>query len=610
MKEVERLYTISPELVDAIASLNDWQRGVLIIEACRYALAQAGIEEPLPWLFVTRMNERDSIYRDIIPMLLKLREVFEEQYFTATEEDRPDDEISGFFHKARAISALLQADQSDSYRAAVDSLYEASMTAPDQHQLLHRLLLIATQLIVRPSYASESLVELYQRVFARHYQSFVRAWDLKSENSFDKAFYEQVLTNVIEVDQDSESDARSYWASSAMEAALFLLETQRDQGFWLAEPDECVPDQQFNTMTFKTVFHAQTADTVPFMPFLTSLKDTPRFIAGRELAAFCFLTKVVTEKNVSITLPAYLAQTVGLRHAVPTQMLDWTSDPYVAVMTAITQKPEKSLATVYFTTFESLDNVVLPPPFGMSMFRQRGFCTAMQSQENESIRRRSCRISFPVSELPAPLNPPFHAPPAELDNLPASIADLARKLAETPTLSFDQLYASRLEDRNAGFLQLRNALSRIIDQLCSQYDYSREWWDAALQNWLVEIDYYLFELLGFTNSQGKWFLSEPAMLNLVKLNKEALSLYVDYIVSKEEEFFDQRRLLLKKLIDAMQNVERKPVPIRLQSHGKASASAVNFKQSVEADKPLLVPAEVPADLEEKARAADALPLCV
>lgn len=76
--------------------------------------------------------------------LEELQKEFDARYFESSEKSMEgDDDGVEYFHKARAVSAILAAD-GDNWRDAVyDSIYEAAMSAANQQELISRLLIIA-----------------------------------------------------------------------------------------------------------------------------------------------------------------------------------------------------------------------------------------------------------------------------------------------------------------------------------------------------------------------------------------------------------------------------------------------------------------------------------
>ncbi|MBX9721733.1 MAG: hypothetical protein K2X81_10085 [Candidatus Obscuribacterales bacterium] len=606
MQEVDRLYTLSPQMIDVVRSLTPNQLLLLVSEACRCAFEQVRITDPRLWQILEKMTEKDPAFdQQDMAYLGHAIDKFDQEYFTAQENsDSREEDYMAFFNKARAVSAVFQAVQGSSlYQAAVESIYEASMSLPNQQNLIERLLSISNCLVKPQNYTASAVADLYQQMFAKYYQSPVRAWDVKADSSINKDLYREVLNSVVETNHDSETDARSYWAPSPFEAAIFLMDLQTDQGFWRAEPGPLFPGQSFKTSTFKMVFRTQTADRVPFVPFQEWIdNEQGHSQARRELAAFCFLAKSITEKNVPISLPAFLSQTLAMRAGVPTKLLDWTSDPAMAVLNSMAAKPADIQATVFFTRFENLHGVVLPPPFGQPLIRQRTFFTAMNEHENAAIFSASSRISFPVTKNYQPPSAyPLFLPHTHFDKFAPELADIAHDLAKDASLPFEQLYSQDNVERTVALSEISNRLSKQIEELASKFNFSSDWWKEAINYWIFEIDRYVHELLGFTNSAGQLMLANESLIHLAKLNQEALVLYVDYIMAGKGPAFEQRQQFLIGQAEDLNALEERP----LQTQVAAPEVVIqDLEDLLRTEPPKIIERNVSPQNEQAARAED------
>lgn len=604
MQEVDRLYTLSPKIVEVIQSLTRDQKLLLVSEACRCAFEQARIDDPRLWQILEKLSEMDSSFdKQDMGYLMSWVEKFDDEYFDSQENGTSEQIYMGLFNKARAVAAVFQAVQGNLYQATVESIYEASMSFSDQRNLIDKLLNISGCLLHPPTYTTSAIVDLYQQTFAKYYQSPVRAWDVQADATIDKELYHQALKNVVEVGHDPVTGARSYWAPSPFEAALFLMDLQSDQGFWRAEPGELSPGQTFHTSVFKLVFRTQTADRIPFVPFRDWIngQENEQY-ARRELAAFCFLAKTITERHVPLSLPAFLSQTLALRAGVPTKLLDWTSDPAVAILNAMATKPANVQSTVFFTRFEDLSNVVLPPPFGDPIIRLRTFFTAMNDEDNKETFSASSRISFPVSKnFNLPSTYPTFLPHTHFDRFAPDLADLARDLANDVSLPFLDVYAQDIELRKNAVSELLNRLSSDIEELSTKFNFSADWWKEAIGYWIFQTDRYVHELLGFTNSAGQLMLANRSLIELAKLNQEAFVLYVNYIWSGRGPAFEERQQFLLKLAEDLRTLERRP----LQAQVTAPKSDVEIlEHQLKQELPQLIEPNVSAQTQFAARAED------
>jgi hypothetical protein len=614
MQEVERLHTVSPELVDAIKVSTDQERLILVDHACRFALEETKVKEPIVWSVFQEVLERVESADRKKEEIRKFRDSLDEQYFEKQSETPQEIEAyMTLFHTARAVSAVIEACQTDRYQATVESIYEASMSINNQQRLTSKLLQILNTLREQEKHLHSQIgfPNLYEQVFARHYESSVRAWDLERDTTIDKNAYKKALNNIVQLDRDSFTGAELYRAPSPLEAAMFLLELQRDQGFWRAEPGSVLkPGQRFKTNTFKIVFRTQTADVVPFEPLETIVKDRNRKLHDRELLAFCFLMKTITEKHVSISLQAHLWQTNAFHSALPTQLLDWTSDPAMAIYWANMQRTTGAEATVYFERFEDIDRILLPSPTAKSVFRQRAFFTAMSAEKNARLLRKASRITFPVGKFSLPKSFPSFSSPSHLDQLAVEVANRAQEIAQDPSIDLDGLVtASDIGSKMRAVSHLRNQLSQTIERLSRQYDFSREWWDDSIRNWILEIDNYFHDLLGFTNSADNLLLAEPSLFKLADLNTDALNIYLSYIMSRSGPGFDERKPQLMKLADQIKRTKQSRYRTFIKPPMSSFIASDSLPKSLISEKPDLVNEIVSEEDKLIAVAEDSQVLC-
>lgn len=413
----------------------------------------------------------------------------------------------------------------------------------------------STPIEVLPGYSQSDLDQLFQQVFALYYQSEVRICDVRRSPDLNRELYDRVLSSVVRTGADPETNSPFFSAPSPVEAAIFLMDQQCRTGFIESAPSKTI-GETFQIKAFKLVFRAQTADRLDFQPFLWSLKDLEQRHHNRVLAAFCFLLKAVTEHNVpSVSLQAFLGQTVAFQTGILTDLLDWTSDPAIAILYAMSGKEPDDLSTVFFSQYENLQNVLLPPPFVSSHFRQRRFFSAMNSRNNSELFHWSSRISFPATKtFKIPASYPLFEDniPKHFDELPVELAKLADKLAKTFATDLDALDSKDPAKRAVSVARLMESLSGNVTQLASKYQFSRQVWDSLARNWILEAHRYFNDLLLFQTPDELSYVATESLWKLVHLNRDALNLYSKYMLSHTGKIFEQKRPYFEQLQQHLQ----------------------------------------------------------
>ncbi|RTL42435.1 MAG: hypothetical protein EKK48_10595 [Candidatus Melainabacteria bacterium] len=137
---MQRLFNLSAEFADKLQHMSPAQQTYLKRIACCYAIKTAGIDDQVVLQALAELNAGKTLSLTCKQELQQKLEYYDECYFNLSETDSSEDAGKVEFHKARAISALIEATKADSFDAAADAIYEASMTSDNQDELIQQFL--------------------------------------------------------------------------------------------------------------------------------------------------------------------------------------------------------------------------------------------------------------------------------------------------------------------------------------------------------------------------------------------------------------------------------------------------------------------------------------
>lgn len=401
---------------------------------------------------------------------------------------------------------------------------------------------------------------LYDEVFNRYYHSELRAWDIDASLGFDKSHYNEVISSVKLISHVTQ--APTYTAPSCWAAAIFLMDKQSRQGYLKDKdlPSNLKIGETFKIKAFKVVFRGQNATHANFHPTLWRFSPQEQVRHNNAMAAFCLLTKIVSEQNFSLSLQAHLYHAAAQSYDIPTDLLDWTLDPAVAITFASSGASSGDNGIVYFTDFETEPQLrlILPPPFVRQLFDERNFFHYTSSKnENERLFRTASRVIFPISsDFSRAAAFPYLAAWAPPDDLLHEIAARSYKIADHLSSNyFDGLNSQDVEAIRENIETFKSDFRVVIAELLHAHNFSDEEWKKILDRWILEIHCFINELFMFATPDGKICVSDR-IYDVTHENRDAIKLYCERMLRMKHPSVVEKRELYDRLladVNARQN---------------------------------------------------------
>lgn len=134
-----RLETVSPQLVETLRSAPTVKQRAVGLIAGNFAIARAGIKQPLLDEALATIAHEGSLPSRQKADLEALAHQLDGEYLRLLDES--EDGCAGetclrIFAQARAVAAIVYAGNDDSFKAATESIYEATATTDDPVELL------------------------------------------------------------------------------------------------------------------------------------------------------------------------------------------------------------------------------------------------------------------------------------------------------------------------------------------------------------------------------------------------------------------------------------------------------------------------------------------
>jgi hypothetical protein len=418
----------------------------------------------------------------------------------------------------------------------------------------------------------KALLAVYEEVAAKHHASDCYSWDLARS---------PLESKVRKIADDVKPDADGvYQASSPWEAAIFLADWQVRESF-VTLADKLILGQTIQAPKFKWIFRGQKARYTNFEPSAWRLDAWTRAGVPPDrgqswLSAFCLLMKLATEVEANISLQAWLYHGAAQHYQIPTDLLDWTVDPFVAVWFAHSGMIKKGdRGKVFCIELENEDrtSIILPPPFVKRLFRQRGlfhYTTEPNKTTNHALYKRALKLEFPLASS-------WHLPnsfPYRRDNqltVPDSFILDTREAAKRVALSADPNWFSFLDSTDqdvvrSGIENARDGLLRTeLDTLARLHGkrFSRINWEKMLRGWIVETNNYINWLCTLSSSAGQALIVPQSVESMVELNRDALHLYAHWLLryapaSARTERGLFAKQLMAKLLDRYPELSSSP----------------------------------------------------
>jgi len=140
-----RLESKSKNIVQRLQRVPNSQQRLVAIAAAEWALHANRLTDATFADAVQFINEHGSLSPEKKLELERLIDKFDSEYFDAQDADAPEAEVAQKFGKTRAVSALLFAGDADSFTAAVETIYEASVATENETSLLDLVISLLPQ---------------------------------------------------------------------------------------------------------------------------------------------------------------------------------------------------------------------------------------------------------------------------------------------------------------------------------------------------------------------------------------------------------------------------------------------------------------------------------
>lgn len=393
---------------------------------------------------------------------------------------------------------------------------------------------------------------LLTRILHYHHDSRLRTWSLSKLSKSDQDMYKSALSQVSVVFQDTLTDTIHYEAPSANHALLLLIELQRAAGL-LEDPVESPSTgDTFEIQAFRPLFRAYSIEEQYFVPPLQRYEKSDQDWHDRALSIYCFLLKTITEsEDGARSFQAHVYQTAAQRYGIPTNLIDWTTDPAIAVWNAVQKANKVTEGTVCFTNFylHKALRVLLPASILKSSLNKREvFHNSVSISENRIIYNAVSRISFPAKSLDieACLPPVVTQWGGAEEHMASELVPEAYRLAGTNTGFFDAMKnpASLTAE---SLLLYREEFAPVIRKFAAQYQFSKGTRDHIENRWAASVESYINELLSFSGRQGSYYIATEQLFEMVPRNRDAFSMYCKRMEELGEEAMGDRKLVIRQL---------------------------------------------------------------
>lgn len=316
-------------------------------------------------------------------------------------------------------------------------------------------------------------------------------------------------------------DEITFQAESPWQAAMWLF----IRSFILADPtfmpelrQQRAQELGLNNLGVTlTIFRGQGDPTWGLLPGIN--RDPQRMIHfNRTVDLFIRMLRMAFRE----VLPELEIEEISLRaiaqhYKLRTNLLDWTTDPEVAVYFATQQAADSPDAVVYSIPLQNHINdgleICLPPGMAHRLFLQRGVFLQLPEARLRQLREQSTRIIFPKS-LEFRLGRSNTDDGAEVSILPPNskinrLRHLARYLALKFPVDLD------LDLLNSE-LQCAVTRSRIVQKLRTERN--------IIESWLEDINLMLEQLV-ISRTENRTNVALEVALAVARNNVNALSLF-------------------------------------------------------------------------------------
>ncbi|MBX9953250.1 MAG: FRG domain-containing protein [Candidatus Obscuribacterales bacterium] len=365
------------------------------------------------------------------------------------------------------------------------------------------------------------------------------SWDI-SNPELDIEFLRTAIQSV-------QKDANGIWqAESPWIAALFLTERQAKEGFATDLP-RLSKGETKPVPIFKKIFRGQKAHYDNIRP--SAWRDDSWTRHGIEpekgenwLACFCLLMKFLTEsKQPLLSLPAWLYHGAAQHYQIPTDLLDWTIDPYVSIWFA--HQGDYALGTkgrVYMVNLEheAKVKIVLPPPFVNRLYRQRGFFHYTTDRAANEALLADCEIvEFPLFQsYGLPNSYPY--PHSNQLLLPSPLLMDVRQASLSLAKSLDHDHFEFLKSQDENLIRVEidkckeGCLRDTLSNLAKRHSFTDDRWEINFRYWVIEMNNYVNWLCSFNSATLQTLTSFETLDRMISDNRDSMFLYTLWILNE------------------------------------------------------------------------------
>jgi hypothetical protein len=196
---------------------------------------------------------------------------------------------------------------------------------------------------------------------------------------------------------------RDFEAPSAWHAAAWLLEVTTLAAHFASSDASTGLVAPIDVRYGTPMFRGQNRPTRDLVPSIYRAKARQSENVRAVALLMTALGKIMSYGEASAWNTQYANLAAMQHYGVPTQLLDFSLDPRIAVYFACKDARQGRKAVVYFTQFTQITStgaaVVLPPPWVERLYRQKGLFALLNDERTIRALRPAClTMTFPVDQ--------------------------------------------------------------------------------------------------------------------------------------------------------------------------------------------------------------------